>query len=210
MNLLRVPPGGNLPPSDLEAVARAAALGRLVIFPTDTVYGVGTNGLLPDARVRLYAAKGRAPAKPLPILVHSTEEARRWVEFTPAAECLAQAFWPGALTLVLRPTKDGRRLAQEGLMTLALRVPGHTLARALIAASGVPWASTSANLSGAATACDGAAAAAALGAVAAWVVDAGPSGGVESSVVDAVGPSLKIIREGALSRMELEAVIANT
>lgn len=208
MKLLRVPPGAALPAPDLEAVASAAAEGRLVVFPTDTVYGVGTNGLLPGARARLHAAKDRDPAKPLPILVHSTEEARRWVEFTPAAERLAGTFWPGALTLVLRPTRAGRGLAPAGAQTLAVRVPAHALARALIAASGVPWASTSANVSGEPAAKDGAQAAAALGSKADWVVDAGPSGGVESSVVDALGPGLKVLREGALSRAQLEAAIA--
>lgn len=208
MNLIRVLPNCPLPPSDLEAVARAAAQGQLVIFPTDTVYGVGTNGLLPRARARLYAAKGRDSAKPLPILVHSTEEARRWVEFTPAAERLAGAFWPGPLTLVLRPTEAGKALMQEGSTTLAIRVPAHALARALVAASGVPWASTSANVSGEPAAKDGAQAAAALGSKADWVVDAGPSGGVESSVVNALGPGLKVLREGALSRAKLEAAVA--
>lgn len=209
MRILRVAPAGSFSPAELGAVADAAALGSLVVFPTDTVYGIGTNALLPDARARIYAAKGRAPAKPLPILVHSTEEARRWVAFNPVAERLARAFWPGALTLVLRPTDAGRRLAQEGSETLAVRVPDHPLLLALIAASGVPWATTSANASGSPAAKDGEAAAAAMGAAAEWVVDAGPCrGGVESSVVDAVGPGLKVLREGALSRKQLEATVA--
>ncbi|MBI5596811.1 MAG: Sua5/YciO/YrdC/YwlC family protein, partial [Elusimicrobia bacterium] len=122
-----VPAGSPPSPALLAPAAAAAAGGALVVFPTDTVYGVGTNGLLPAATARLYALKGRDPAKPLPILVHSTQDARRWAEFGPEAAALARAFWPGALTLVLQPTKAGRRLLSPGARTLAVRVPAHAV-----------------------------------------------------------------------------------
>ncbi len=192
-------------PAALGEAARAAAAGRLVVFPTDTVYGVGTNGLLPEAVERIYAAKGRDARKPLPILIKSAVEARRWVTFTPAAEALARAFWPGPLTLVLRPTEEGLRLVLPGFKTLAVRVPAHETSLALLAASGVPWATTSANRSGEPAAADAAAASAALGDAVDWVVDAGRCGGMESSVVDATGDVVRVLREGALSRSRLEA-----
>ncbi|MDE2293143.1 MAG: Sua5/YciO/YrdC/YwlC family protein, partial [Elusimicrobia bacterium] len=116
-------------------------------------------------------------------------------------------FWPGALTLVLLPTPEGRRLLSPGAGTVALRVPDHALLRGLIAASGAPWASTSANVSGEPAAADAEAAGAPFEGTAAWVVDGGRAGGRASSVVDATGPELKVLREGALSRRELEAAV---
>lgn len=202
--VLRVPAGAPPAPADLAPVAAAAAAGELVVFPTDTVYGVGTNGLLPAAAARLYALKGRDSAKPLPILVHSTEDARRWAEFGPEAAALARAFWPGALTLVLEPTGEGRRLLSPGARTLAVRVPDHAVTRALIEASAVPWATTSANLSGQPAAADAESARAALGRAVGWVVDAGPAGGTASSVVDASGGRITVLREGVLDKGTLE------
>ena len=200
-------PGGSLAPADAAAVAAAAAAGELVVFPTDTVYGVGTSALAPGAFDRLYAAKGRDPRKPLPVLVESLQSARRWADFGPAAEALARRFWPGALTLVLRPSPEGRRLLSPGAATVALRVPDHALLRTLIAASGAPWASTSANRAGEPAASDAAAAGAPFSETAAWVVDGGRSGGRESSVVDATGPEPVVLRDGALTRAALEAAV---
>lgn len=205
--IVRVPPGTRPVPDLLAPVAAAAAAGELVIFPTETVYGVGTNGLLPAAAARLYALKGRDSAKPLPILVHSTEDARRWAEFGPEAAALALAFWPGALTLVLEPTEEGRRLLSPGARTLALRVPDHAVTRALIEASAVPWATTSANLSGAPAAADAGSAVSALGREVGWAVDAGPAGGTASSVVEVRGGRIAVLREGALDRETLEKAV---
>ena len=202
--IVRVPPGTTSAADLLAPVAAAAAAGETVIFPTDTVYGVGTNGLLPDAAARLYSLKGRDSAKALPILVHSPQDARRWAEFGPEAAALALAFWPGALTLVLDPTLEGRRLLSPGARTLAIRVPDHAVTRALIEASAVPWATTSANLSGRPAAADAQSAVSALGPEVAWAVDAGPAGGTASSVVEARGGRITVLREGALDRETLE------
>lgn len=191
-------PGGSLPAALLTEVAEAARAGRLVVFPTDTVYGVGSSALVTGVFERIYAAKARDPRKPLPILVPSLEEARRWAAFGRGAEALAKRFWPGALTLVLPPTPEGRALLSGGARSLALRVPNHPGMLALLEASGVPWATTSANLSGEPAAADGAAAARTLGDAADYVVDAGPAGGRESTVVDLSGPEPRVLREGAL------------
>ncbi|TBR20961.1 threonylcarbamoyl-AMP synthase [bacterium] len=203
-----VGPDGALSPADAAAVAAAAAAGELVVFPTDTVYGVGTSALALGTFEKVYAAKGRDPRKPLPVLVESLDSARRWADFGPAAEALARRFWPGALTLVLRPSAEGRRLLSPGADTVALRVPDHAALRALIAASGAPWASTSANRAGEPAAADAGAAGAPFTETAAWVVDGGRAGGTESSVVDATGPEPVVLREGALTRAALEAAVA--
>lgn len=202
-------PDGALTPADAAAVAAAAAAGELVVFPTDTVYGVGTSALAPGAFERVYAAKGRDPRKALPVLVESLGSARRWAAFSPAAEALARRFWPGALTLVLKPSAEGRRLLSPGAATVALRVPDHAALRALIAASGAPWASTSANRAGEPAATEADAAGAPFTATAAWVVDGGRSGGTQSSVVDATGPVPVVLREGALTRAALEAAVSH-
>jgi L-threonylcarbamoyladenylate synthase len=200
-------PDGALPPADFAAVAAAAAAGELVVFPSDTVYGVGTAAAAPGAFERVYAAKGRDPRKPLPVLIESLESARRWADFGPAAEALARRFWPGALTLVLTPSGAGRALLSPGAETVALRVPDHALLRALIAASGGAWATSSANRAGEPAAADAQTAAEPFAGSAAWVVDGGRSGGKPSSVVDATGPEPVVLREGALTRAALEAAV---
>ena len=146
--ILRPGPDGDISKEDREALAAAAREGRVIVFPTDTVYGIGTSGLVREGVRRIYAIKGRHHAKPLPIFVHSTEEARRWARWTPGAESLAEKHWPGALTIVLRPTEEGRKLLSGGAQTLALRVPDQPVVLDLLKASGVPWAVTSANASG--------------------------------------------------------------
>lgn len=188
----------------VEELAGAACDGRLIIFPTDTVYGVGTSGLRPEALGRIYDLKDRDSRKPLPILVHSMAAAWRWVERAHAAEALAGRFWPGALTLVLRPTAEGRRLLTAGSPTLAVRVPDQPALLGVIEASGVPWASTSANLSGCRPVPDGEAALASFDGRVDYVIDGGPSRGEESTVVDATGPTLRVLRQGPLSRRFFE------
>ena len=207
--LAKAGPDGTLLKAEFAAVAAAAAAGELVVFPTDTVYGVGTSALAPGAFERVYAAKGRDPRKPLPVLVESLESARRWADFGPSAEALARRFWPGALTVGLRPGPEGRKLLSPGASTLAVRVPDHGLLRALIAASGAPWATSSANRAGEGSAADAETAAAPFTDTATWVVDAGRAGGKPSSVVDATGPEAVVLREGALSRAALEAAVSH-
>jgi len=153
-----------------------------VVFPTDTVYGIGACALLPEASARIYAIKGRHPRKPLPILIDSLEAARRWVRLGSTALALARRHWPGPLTLVLPPTPQGQRLLAPGTRTLAVRVPAHPVALRLLAASGLPWAVTSANRSGAPAVADGAGAVRQFRGLAEVIVDAGRTGGTESTV----------------------------
>ncbi|PIP85195.1 MAG: threonylcarbamoyl-AMP synthase [Elusimicrobia bacterium CG_4_9_14_3_um_filter_62_55] len=190
-------------PADLSAIAVGVASGKIIVFPTDTVYGIGTTARNNSARERLYALKDRDPRKALPILVHSLDDARLWAEFTPEAEILARKYWPGALTLVLSVTRKGRRIVSEGAATIALRIPALALTRELIELSGVPWATTSANRSGEPACADGTAAADVFSGRVDFIVDAGPGAGQPSTVVDATGGTLKILRAGALSASEV-------
>ncbi|MBI4348621.1 MAG: threonylcarbamoyl-AMP synthase [Elusimicrobia bacterium] len=195
--------------ADLEAAASALRQAKPCAFPTDTVYGIGTNGQIKAGLRKIYEIKAREALKALPILIDSVEAARRWVEWTPAAEALASRFWPGALTLVLKPTKEGRLLTFQEFPTLAVRVPAHPVAHALLRASGVPLATTSANRSGLPALSDGAAVAREFASMCEFVIDAGPAGGKESTLVDATSTPVRVLREGALTRQQiLEAVSA--
>ncbi|MBI5241524.1 MAG: threonylcarbamoyl-AMP synthase [Elusimicrobia bacterium] len=197
----------SLRPGELPgpAAAAAAARGEIVAFPTDTVYGLGTSASSREGVERLYRMKGRGPDKPLPLLVASAAEARRWVEWPPQAEALAGRFWPGALTLVLKATPQGRGLACCQGETLAVRVPAHPVALALLEASDFPWAQTSANESGQPPLADGAAVAARFGEALAVVLDCGPASGKESTVVDATASPVRVLREGAVPARDVLA-----
>lgn len=151
---------------DDSSAAKAGAAAKsckLVAFPTETGYAFGSTGLIKAATRRILQVKERSTLKPLPVLVSSTEEAKKWVEWTPAAESLAARFWPGPLVLLLKPTAQGRLLTFPEYPTVAIRVPGHAGARAMLAASGVPWVYSSANKSGKPAAANAAEAQAAIG-----------------------------------------------
>ncbi|MBI5202269.1 MAG: threonylcarbamoyl-AMP synthase [Elusimicrobia bacterium] len=195
--------GEELAGADLQAVATALKQAKPCAFPTDTVYGIGTNGQIKAGLRKIYEIKAREALKALPILIDSLEAAKRWVEFTPAAEALASRFWPGALTLVLKPTKEGRLLTFQEFPTLAIRVPAHPVALALLRASGVPLATTSANESGRPSLNTGADVAKEFSARCEFVVDAGAAGGQESTIVDATTLPVRVVREGALTRQQI-------
>ena len=140
-------------PADGRTIAEGGTLlreGRLVAFPTETVYGLGANALDGDAVAAIFAAKERPRFNPLIVHVRDREEAGNLVHFTPLASALAEAFWPGGLTLVLRRREPCplALLVSGGLPTAALRAPAHPIARALVEAAGVPIAAPSANRAG--------------------------------------------------------------
>ena len=145
-------PDGALPRADIEAAAAVIRAGGLVVFPTETVYGLGGNGLDAEASMKIYAAKGRPSDNPLIIHVAKPEDAYGYVladEITrPLYEALAKAFMPGPLTVIL-PKRDCVPYSTTGgLDSVAVRCPSHPVAHALIEAAGVPVAAPSANLSG--------------------------------------------------------------
>ncbi len=190
---------------DEAGLARAADLlrsGELIAFPTDTVYGIGGRAADPQVLARLFSAKARPPGKAVPWLVASFDEvARLGFRSDDRAVRLAERFWPGGLTLVLS--------AVEGPGTQAFRVPDHPVTLALLAAAG-PLAVSSANRSGEPETfdADDVAIAFAGSDEPAATLDGGRvPGGVASSVVDLSGARAKLLREGALPRAEIEAVI---
>lgn len=194
-----------LPAAAVRTVCAAVRAGGVVVFPTDTVYGIGASAGDREACGRIYALKGRHPRKPLPILIDSLQAARRWVRLGSTALALARRHWPGPLTLVLPPTPQGRRLLAPGARTLAVRVPAHPVALRLLAASGLPWAVTSANRSGRPAVSDGAGAVRQFRGRVAVIVDAGRTGGTESTVAEVRGARMRVLRAGTLTREELAA-----
>ena len=178
--------------------------GGLIVYPTDTVYGIGTDPFNPLAIARIYEAKGRPPEKAIVWLIDALERASDACEVTASAHSLASVFWPGALTLVLPRLHP----EPEGLSTQAVRVPNHPAALAIIAAAGGAVATTSANRSGFPSARTADEAAAALGQHVDLIVDGGESpGGVESTVLDLSTSPPAILRVGPIRGADIEQVI---
>jgi len=198
--------------ADPDGIARAAELlrdGRLVAFPTETVYGLGGDATNGQAVAGIYAAKGRPSFNPLIAHVASAEAARRHVHWSETAERLATAFWPGPLTLVLplRANHGISELVTAGLDTLAVRVPAHPTARTLLATLDRPVAAPSANPSGRISPTTADHVLAGLDGRIAAVLDAGPCGvGVESTIVGLSGTPI-LLRPGGLPTEEIEALL---
>ncbi|MGH9658590.1 MAG: L-threonylcarbamoyladenylate synthase [Bryobacteraceae bacterium] len=198
--------------SSPDLIQRAAAIireGGLVAFPTETVYGLGANALDPRAVDRIYRAKGRPAASPLIVHAASVEMAHdlasRWPE---AADRLATAFWPGPLTLVVPKAAHVPGIVTAGLPTVALRVPNHPTALALLAAAGVPIAAPSANRFSQLSPTTAEHVVASLGPALDLILDDGPSpGGIESTVVSVAGPRPVLLRPGIVTRQQIEGLI---
>jgi L-threonylcarbamoyladenylate synthase len=191
----------------LRAAVSAVRRGELVVLPTDTVYGVGADAFSPKAVARLLAAKGRGRDMPSPVLVASAEQLAGLVDEVPeAARALMAAFWPGALTLVLRhaPSLPWDLGDTEG--TVAVRMPAHPVALDLLALTG-PLAVSSANLTGRPSPQDCDTAQDMLGDKAAVYLDAGPTAAaVPSSIVDLTAAVPVLLRAGALDPERLCAI----
>lgn len=194
------------------AIAEAATAlrqGRLVAFPTETVYGLGANALDERAVRAIFTAKGRPSFNPLIAHVAEAEAARQCAAVWPvAAEHLAAAFWPGPLTLVLPKRPHIPDVVSAGLATVALRVPAHPVARALLRAAAVPVAAPSANRSTEVSPTTAGHVLKGLGESVHLILDAGPTSvGIESTVVDLSGGRPALLRPGTISQAELEAVV---
>lgn len=197
---------------DAAIVHEAAAIlrdGGLVAMPTETVYGLAANALDPAAVQRVYAAKGRPAFNPLIVHLADASELERVArEVPPAARALAERFWPGPLTLVLRRRPVVPDAITGGGDTVAVRVPDHAVARALIRAAGVPLAAPSANLFTRVSPTTAAHVAEQLGAQVALVLDAGAcTVGIESTVVDLTTDPPQLLRPGGVPRDAIEEVI---
>jgi len=183
--------------------AQALRAGRLVAFPTETVYGLGADATNGRAVAAIFAAKGRPRFNPLISHVTDVETAAELGELSRNGRKLAAAFWPGPLTLVMRKRLDCSiaGLATAGLDTIAVRVPAHPIAQALLAAAGVPIAAPSANRSGHVSPTTAAHVDADMGESVAMILDGGATPvGLESTVVDVSGSAPVILRLGGVTR----------
>ncbi|MFH7594435.1 L-threonylcarbamoyladenylate synthase [Streptomyces racemochromogenes] len=194
---------------DIEKAAGVLRAGGLVALPTETVYGLGANAEDPAAVRRIFEVKGRPPSHPLIVHIAGGEQLGEWVEDVPAtARLLAEAFWPGPLTLVLR---RGRRVPLEatgGLETVAVRVPDHPVALALLSAFGGGVTAPSANRFGSVSPTTAHHVRAELGDAVDFVLDGGSCEvGVESTIVDVTGDVASVLRPGGVTAEDLEAVL---
>ena len=199
-------------PDSVAEAAQSLRAGGLVAMPTETVYGLAADATSDQAVAAIYAAKERPAINPLIAHVLSLEAAREHAVFEPAAEKLAIRFWPGPLTLVLpaAPTCRISLLARAGLDTVALRVPSHETARALIEAAGVPLAAPSANRSGRVSPTTAAHVAADLDGRIDWILDGGPCRhGLESTIVEVAGGRIVLLRPGAIARQAIESALGS-
>jgi L-threonylcarbamoyladenylate synthase len=197
-------------PEDIETAARALRAGRLVAFPTETVYGLGAVATNDRAVASIFAAKRRPRFNPLIVHVSNLAAATALASWTATAERLAARFWPGPLTLVLprAPGSPLSLLVSAGLDTVALRMPAHPLARALLEATVLPVAAPSANPAGEVSPTTANHVAATLGEQVDLILDGGPCPiGLESTVVDLTGSAPRLLRPGGLVRSEIEAEI---
>jgi L-threonylcarbamoyladenylate synthase len=196
---------------DPKTLSRALAVlhnGGLVAFPTDTVYGVGALAFNGAAVERIYAAKDRPVEKAIPVLIgNPTDLAKVTLVVTETAARLAARFWPGPLTLVVPKHPDLPETVSV-TPTIGVRVPDHPVARALLLAAG-PMAVTSANLSGQPSPSTAQEVFMQLGGRIALIIDGGKTpGGVPSTVVDCVGAQPRILRDGPISKDEIQSFLS--
>ncbi len=198
--------------ADRAAIAEAARIiraGGLVAFPTETVYGLGADATQGQAVARIFEAKGRPRFNPLIVHLPDLEAARELAAFGDDALALARTFWPGPLSLVL-PLSRGSRIGElvtAGLDTVALRVPSHPAARALLVAAGVPIAAPSANKSGRISPTRAAHVEEEFANTVDMILDGGRSEvGLESTIV-ALLPQPTLLRPGSIAREDIEAAL---
>ncbi|MEH2557722.1 L-threonylcarbamoyladenylate synthase [Bradyrhizobium algeriense] len=193
----------------VAAAARILAEGGLVAFPTETVYGLGADATNPAAVARIYQAKGRPAFNPLIAHVGNIAAARKIARFDAAATALAEAFWPGPLTLVLPKTESCAvaDLATAGLDTVAIRIPAHPVAREILRVFGGPVVAPSANISGHVSPTTAAHVQSDLAERIELIVDGGSVAvGVESTVVGCFDAPM-LLRPGGVPRAEIERVL---
>lgn len=203
---------GNIGPEDEAKLQEAAGIlraGGLVAFPTETVYGLGGNGLLKEASRSIYAAKGRPSDNPLILHISDMKELEPITREIPGrARTLAEHFWPGPLTMILNKAETVPLETTGGLSTVAVRMPEHEVARRLIALAGVPVAAPSANTSGRPSPTTAAHVREDLEGKIEAILDGGPSGiGLESTIVDLSGEEPVLLRPGAITAEMLEEAL---
>ena len=198
-------------PETPEIAAKLIKAGELVAIPTETVYGLGANGLDEKAVAKIFEAKGRPQDNPLILHVAEAGDIERFCHSIPeAAYRLAEAFWPGPLTMVLPARDTVPRRTTGGLSTVAVRCPDSTVTRAIIRAAGVPLAAPSANISGKPSTTTAAHVLHDHDGKIAAVVDGGPCRvGVESTIVDLTEDRPRLLRPGGITPEQLLAVLGD-
>ena len=200
-------------PADDAAITAAMELlrsGQIVAIPTETVYGLAADASNADAVAKIYAAKGRPDFNPLIVHVADQSAAENLAEFSPMAHQLAQAFWPGPLTLVLplRPDANIAGAVTAGLPTIAVRCPAHPVMQALLKKTGLNIAAPSANKSGGISPTRAEHVLAGLGGAVPMILDGGPcSAGLESTIVAAREHGWQILRPGPVTAADIERVL---
>ena len=197
-------------PDVIRQACEVLSCGCLVAFPTDTLYALGASALNPSAIERVLTVKGRHHGKPLSVLVGSVEAAAALAPDLPdRVRALMQAFWPGALTVVVKASPAVPSLLTAATGTLGLRMPGGAVARALLAAFAGPIIGTSANKAGGPDPSDARTVQKAIGGQIDLILDGGRVAlGVPSTVIDCTATPARILREGAISRARIQDKIA--
>ncbi|MGG3449003.1 L-threonylcarbamoyladenylate synthase [Domibacillus aminovorans] len=194
----------------IEEAARLIRKGEVVAFPTETVYGLGGQVQMDEAVQKIFTAKGRPSDNPLIVHIADRKDVDHLAQSVPNyAEALMDSFWPGPLTIIV-PKQEGvlSELVTAGLHTVAIRMPDHPVALALIKEAGVPVAAPSANRSGKPSPTTAAHVLDDLSGRIAGVLDGGDTGvGLESTVVDCTGPHPIILRPGGITQTDMEAVV---
>src|SRR5262245_12228664 len=195
--------------SEIQLAVEALRAGDLVVFPTETVYGLGANASNPAAVRKIFAVKGRPAGHPLIVHLDSSRYLRRWVrEVPPAAEKLAQRFWPGPLTMVFPKASSVLEVVTGGQDTVAIRVPGHPMAQQLLTAFGGGLVGPSANRYGHLSPTRPEHVRDELGDAVRIVLDGGECKlGVESTVVACTDGRVRLLRPGAVTLSQLRAVV---
>lgn len=200
--VLRVDP---LAPAPRRAV-EALRAGRPVVYPTDTVYGLGCDATDPGAVRRVFEIKGRPPDQPVPVLLADPQQAAELAELPEGARRLMRRFWPGPLTLVVRSRGVVAELVTAGTGTVGLRVPDHPVPRALVRACGFPLVGTSANSTGKPAPVTVAQVLSDLDGRVDLVLDGGRLAGRPSTVVDCTGDRPRVLRPGPVPAEAIERV----
>jgi L-threonylcarbamoyladenylate synthase len=197
---------------DIARAARILRSGGLVAFPTETVYGLGADASSASAMAKLYAVKRRPADHPVIVHFASADAAFGWAREVPeSARKLAQAFWPGPLTLVLKRSQKAQDFVTGGQDTVGLRLPSHPVARELLQLFGRGVAAPSANRFGRVSPTTAAHVRADLGADVDLVLEGGPTEvGIESTIVDLSGAAPVLLRPGRISRQELEQALGTS
>lgn len=197
--------------NDCEFAAQILKNGGIVAIPTETVYGLAANALDKSAVKKIFVAKGRPSDNPLIVHISEVEEIYNLVsEFTPAAQKLAETFWPGPLTIILKKSDIIPSIVSGGLGSVAVRLPGNSMTRKIIKTAGIPLAAPSANLSGSPSPTKFLHVFTDLFGKIDAIVDAGPCEvGVESTVISLLNDVPKILRPGAITFEQLKSVLDN-